>query len=671
MSLFQKLTIFSVVIVAGLGAAFAQKLSRTDSLRQVFLTADHDTTKVLALASLAFDYAGTKPDTTIFLSMQGLAMSQKMGFLKGEERHLYNLGNAHYNQSNYQQALQYYQQCLELHEQLDDKRFKSYRLNDIGLIYLALGEFPKALDYYFQSAQIKEEINDRRGLSISWNNIALIYKRQKNYAQALEYHSRSLALAEEINSLPIIAGANNNIGSVYQLLGERDQALRYYQKALEIRRGTNDLRGMTTALNNVASVYLEIGQPDSALVVYEQSMQVLGQINYKTSEITAQNGLAKVHQQLGNLPRSIAYARKGLAMAEEIGAMEEVSQLSKTLYEVYKQQGAYEQAMGYHEQYKQATDSLFSQEKSKDIANLAALNEIRNKNREIDFLQQNQEILEQEKRLQQRFNRVILAALAVVVVLLMLLVFAHRRATKARNAMARQASELAELNETKNRLMAIIGHDLRDPIATLVQLLGLLKENDINQEDFSMVSGELMSRVEHVHATLENLLQWAYSQMQGITTKPAPVQLSALADEKIGLLAPLAAQKEIQLVQEVALALKVFADREQVKLVLRNLLSNAIKFTPQGGTITIKAQTNGTQVEVAVQDTGVGMKPEVLARLFTAKHSSTRGTNNEKGTGLGLMLCKDFVERNGGRIWVASEVGHGTTFYFSLPVHIA
>jgi signal transduction histidine kinase len=229
--------------------------------------------------------------------------------------------------------------------------------------------------------------------------------------------------------------------------------------------------------------------------------------------------------------------------------------------------------------------------------------------------------------------------------------------------------ELAELNHTKNKLLSIIGHDLKGPLNSLKGVLQLLNNKHISQEEFYMLSGNLQQSTENLHSSLNNLLQWALSQMKGIQPKPARVNLSKLVQELEGLFAETARHKQIRLLNTLPPELEVFCDPDQVQLVVRNLLSNALKFSAEGLRIQVYAEAiNEQYLEISVADEGTGIPPEVLKNLFTPDISNSRkGTKGESGTGLGLLLCKEMVEKNGGSLRVSSTPGKGSTFTFSLP----
>jgi signal transduction histidine kinase len=190
----------------------------------------------------------------------------------------------------------------------------------------------------------------------------------------------------------------------------------------------------------------------------------------------------------------------------------------------------------------------------------------------------------------------------------------------------------------------------------------------VSMEEFQAILPNLQQNVKTVHHTLENLLQWSYSQMQGIKSSPKQVDIQLIVVENIELFAEVAKNKQIVLSYAIPLDTFVFADENQVRLILRNLLNNAIKFTRKNGTINVSAKQNESFIEISVNDTGIGMSEVQVEKLFSIGINSTYGTSGEKGTGLGLMLCKEMAEENKGKIWVESELGKGSTFTVSLPI---
>lgn len=235
----------------------------------------------------------------------------------------------------------------------------------------------------------------------------------------------------------------------------------------------------------------------------------------------------------------------------------------------------------------------------------------------------------------------------------------------------RIAEELRQLNNTKDKFFSIIAHDLRNPFITILGFTDLLLTDykELDESEIIFYLEEMKKSAEISHNLLQNLLQWSRSQTGRIEFNPTKILLKNLVNVNLELLQPTAANKEIQIKSEVVDDIYVQADEDMLNTIIRNLITNAIKFTPKGGTITIAAKEVGKYAEISVEDTGVGMSEATMANLFRLDTThSTLGTNQEAGTGLGLILCKEFVEKHDGKIWVESKLGVGSKFIFYLPL---
>ncbi len=230
--------------------------------------------------------------------------------------------------------------------------------------------------------------------------------------------------------------------------------------------------------------------------------------------------------------------------------------------------------------------------------------------------------------------------------------------------------ELQEVNANKNKFFSIIAHDLRNPVTTFSQLCELIVENfdRYSAEDIKRLTILQRDSAQQLNALLDNLLTWANAQQATLEFQPHPVNLKKVIEKNLNLLALNAEKKRITLKSSVHEPIMVYADDHMMNTVVLNLLSNALKFTDAQGTVNVSVTPNGSEVEFAVSDTGIGIPEERLSNLFRIDSKYKQiGTAGERGTGLGLILCKEFVERHGGKIWVESARGKGTTFKFTLP----
>lgn len=234
--------------------------------------------------------------------------------------------------------------------------------------------------------------------------------------------------------------------------------------------------------------------------------------------------------------------------------------------------------------------------------------------------------------------------------------------------LAEKNKQLEQMNELKTRLLSIVSHDIKSPLASLQAILALLEMELLTHAEFKQITANLSQNIEKTINFLESLLQWARMQMQGIRPTPVRVEIPALVAEVLDIYTENLKIKKIDVSVMVHASHFFFADREMVKTILRNLIGNAIKFTPEKGRIIVQSVQHEKHAVIGVIDSGVGIAEKDLPKMFNLAESfTTKGTHQEKGTGMGLAICKELVEKNGGRIWVESKLGEGSRFYFELP----
>lgn len=241
---------------------------------------------------------------------------------------------------------------------------------------------------------------------------------------------------------------------------------------------------------------------------------------------------------------------------------------------------------------------------------------------------------------------------------------------KSQSILKQSELSLRDANATKDKFFSIIAHDLKNPFNAIMGFSNLLYEDfdDFTETDKRKFIKNIWDAAESTYKLLENLLHWSRAQTGNISYKPEHVDLSIVANENITVLKPHAEGKRIKLSSNIGYTTEVFADTNMIHTVIRNLVSNAVKFTKKGGSVTISSRADGEFEQICITDTGIGISKENISKLFKIDEQfKTDGTANEKGTGLGLILCKEFVEKNGGRIWVESELGKGSKFCFTVP----
>lgn len=230
-----------------------------------------------------------------------------------------------------------------------------------------------------------------------------------------------------------------------------------------------------------------------------------------------------------------------------------------------------------------------------------------------------------------------------------------------------QRKALAAMNKDKEKMFSIVAHDIRSPLATLEGLLDMFQVGEYSEQDMKEASVMLRKKIGQLGGTLDNLLRWSIGQMKGIKTQPVQFELLPMLKEVLDLLDPSLKNKNITVRSQLPFDQQLYADRDQATVILRNLLSNALKFSHPGGVISLRAERDGPYVRIEIQDDGIGMSPEQMETLFTFRAEPAYGTSGERGTGLGLILCREFASLNHGHLNVRSVPGAGTTFTLQLP----
>jgi signal transduction histidine kinase len=244
-----------------------------------------------------------------------------------------------------------------------------------------------------------------------------------------------------------------------------------------------------------------------------------------------------------------------------------------------------------------------------------------------------------------------------------------KREQAAKDLILKQAEKLQELNDYKDKIFSVISHDIRGPIISLDSSLTLLDEKILSIGQFEEIKKILQQQLGSVTLLLDNLLKWSMANMTGgKTNKSEVLNVRAIADETIGIMQVFADEKKIKISNTIPDELTAIGDAGNVDIIIRNLISNAIKFSRNEGNISVAAQRSGNKTQITVTDTGIGMTPAQVKKLFTiSTDNSTYGTMGEKGIGLGLLMSYEFAKANKGDITVNSELGKGSTFILSLP----
>ena len=621
------------------------------------------------LNKLSKEYRFVKEDSVYSLATKALKLSKSRSYYLGEYEALNNLGGFYSDNGKNHKAISYFKEALKLADSIGENKAKIGIINNLANEFSYMGNYEKALENFLIGLDLAKEMNHKLMQSILNENIASLYASQKEFDQALEFYSRVKKINEEIGDEIFIAETLSNLADVYADMENYEHAMFSINKSISTFEKEQVFDWLAFAYCVKGEIYLKQKKYKWALYWYDQSNLLHKNLEDDRSRIDLLNGMASAYLGLGEDEKSKEYAQEALELSSNIKSLGGQRDCTEILYRISKNKGDFEQALKYHEIFQQLTDSLYKDENKRSLTLLKT---------KLKYDKDKQLLISNNERKLARQRNLINAAIIILMVLLAVaipLYFNQKKLKKLYRELQVNTKNLREsqmeldaINKTKDKLFSIIGHDLRGPIGALQGLLKLMVSREIAKEDFSKFIPKLRGDVDHILFTLNNLLSWGYSQMNGTVTKTKMVNFNKLVKSSINLLSEMASNKSIKIIDELPEGCLILADEDQVDVVVRNLISNAIKFTPEDGLITLEAEEMEKQWKVKIRDTGIGMDKRTRNKLFKENSNiTTYGTNNEKGTGLGLTLCKEMVERNKGKIWVESVLHKGSTFYFTLP----
>lgn len=560
---------------------------------------------------------------------------------------------AYWKRGMYKEGLEHIQQAQNLFEEVNNVVNLSQIYNSKGAILWGLASYEKALEFFFDALALNEKENINQDLNILlYNNIGLVYHDWNDHENALKYFKRAEALIPESNHPIGDAYSWLNLGTHYLRMGDTEKALEFLIKARDDYSKENDINGVCLSKIRIGECYNETGNYEKAQSTLLEAVDNSQQTQNKHRESTAYYYLAKNDISQNRFGEAMQNSLKSLEISKNGQYKELSNMLYEQLSEIHEEQGNTERALEMLQNAAEVKDEIYNERIAVqyNIMDLAYENEMK---------EYENERLKNENQLKEKTIQYQYAAFFSIVALLIVFAVFYLKLSKKKK-------ELEQVNHTKDKIFSIVAHDIRGPVGTLNSMVDILvdEEHDLNYK-------EILASYKPVIAgsfnMLENLLVWAKSNLGKLETSPVSHKLSKPINETISLFSHISNDKSITLETDVPENIKIFADEILLQTVIRNILSNAIKFTPRKGKIEVKAQTDDNKAILSVADNGVGIPQEVQPTILTGNYHSP-GTDNENGSGLGLMLSKELAVKNGGDIWFTSKKGEGSTFFISVPL---
>lgn len=531
--------------------------------------------------------------------------------------------------------------CKELHNQAlknNDNRNIAFSNYSLAIIYYELSLYDSAkimandiIANQLTSLQYREVIN-------LYNLQALTENKLGNYKSAINIYNKGLQLATSKKDTSWIGLLNGNIGDVYYNKKNYPMALQYLQKDIQFSLFAKEFSSAANAFFLKGKIYFsQFNQKDSANYCFNQAISN-----------------AKKHER----PSALL-------------------DIYKKLNQFYFLNELFQEAYNAQAQYHIVRDSLMPSELELKYKNYEAKQQLNNKDYEIQMLNAKNEIQLKEA---QRRDLILMSLCAILVLLSITLAIAYKskqqqkinneKISNQKIELEKQAEELINTNVTKDKIFVLLSHDLRAPLASLKGILDLLDNKQLNANEFDKVKNKVSQQLNSLNFVLDNLLHWSKNQLSPNNTNNAEnINLKDIVDNNIRLFAISAEEKSINIISSISKPLFTKGNYTQLDIVVRNLLSNAIKFTPFNGLIVIDGNQENNHIKISIKDNGIGIAGSKIEYLFySAFNKSEKGTLGEKGTGIGLWLCKEIIEQHRGIIQAKQNEKQGTTFSFTLPL---
>lgn len=592
-------------------------------------------------------------------------------------------------------GLDYADSALVLAQILKDPHWEAEIINETGVLYRKVDLYEIAAMQHQKALQMFEKLRDTMGIAFSYANLGNLFMALQDYQKARQYNLEALRLKLTLGDSTQIAFSYRATAMAYMEMNQPDSARLLLNQALAIYKSKNDELRQASIYYHLGNLLLKSGSgSDLALHYYVRALDIFS--NYSSSYGTAITTyeMARAYAQLGNDELAHKYYKDALLMAQNAKMRSTAMDVYLALGLLSSDHGNYREAFEYYRSYSLLRDSLFSESTEKNIAEMQMKYKHDQQQNEILFLRQQNQLMLKEQKLNNAYLFILVIGILSVFIIGILSYIRYRENQKINTKLEAEVQqrkaneqklkvsqkELQHANATKDKFLSIISHDLKSPFNGIMGFAELLETDydSLTDDERKEMVHEIRKASDNTFMLLEDLLSWSRSQRGLISYTPEAFKLINLCRYTLEITSSAARRKQIHIELEVDEKIHVFGDQNMITTILRNLLSNAIKYSRQGAKVVLSAhpvlinndETHhpNPMVGISVTDDGIGINAENVGRLFRIDEKlRTPGTANETGTGLGLLICKEFVEIHGGTISVASREGEGSTFSFTVP----
>jgi len=618
-------------------------------------------------------------DSALYHYNIALKIAQKTKASLSMIRIITDIAFSYFDESELEKATLNFKKALNSSQKYHFSKQEAICFNQLGNIYWEQGYFQKSLRMFLKADSLIEKNNYASMKLDILLNISNIYSSNKQWNTAIKELNKILALAKTKNDIFYEILANNNIGDVYEKQKKYHKALPFYLETLRISDSINDIPGIAFANHNLGSLNYHLGNYNQAMNFLKKSTTYAERVTSKLDLVYDYEYLARIYIKTRKFNMAANYLSKAITIANELDLIKKKLDLAKVQTEYYFEIGMLNLAQKAFTEYDSLRDVFSENEKSEKIIQMQTLYETDKKEKENNLLKAQNQLsqLNLEKEIQRKNQYFISFGISIVILIIIISLLrrmsrAHKTIKDFNIKLEESNGKLKVMNSTKDKFFTIIAHDLRSPLGAILGFSDLINDEISSSKEIETVkeyNGYLNQSAHNLYSLLENLLEWAKSQLGSIKYEAIAFDLSEVIKNNIEIQKLKAKEKSIGIVSKLEANTLVTADINMINTIIRNLLSNALKFSHPHTEITISAKLDTDYIRLSIQDQGLGISMKNQEKLFNIDSNfSTVGTNKEIGTGLGLILCKEFVEKNGGTISIESEEGKGSVFTFTIPL---
>lgn len=581
------------------------------------------------------------------------------------------IGQCFWFMRDYPQAIEYFELSNDFAVKHLNEPLRLEVMSCKGEVYSQIANYPKAIELQLLVNELANKYNYKHLVAMSFDQAGLIYLQVGQHQKAHDAFKDALVIFKEKNDSANIGKCLTHLGEAFLKMGNTAQAIDLTLQSLKIYEQMGDTLGIGTTKSYLGQIELKGGQPQQAVKHYLKALELLKDKEDLSLNAAIYFNLGEAFLALGSTTSAQDYLIQAAQTANKLGERELMAKCYNALSSAYEQKGDYVNALKSKNEFALLKDSILNEQTIEYIARMDAIYRSIYKEKIIKTLKAQNDDAVKSLASQQTTKESFLIAIVLLVVISISLFAAFRVKQTSSKKLARLNHELSHLNATKDKFFSIISHDLKSPINSLMGFTELIVLHaEAGHYDKLAEFGQMAyGSSKKLYNLVDNLLLWSRTQVGTTPYQPQNIDVGIQCQNIIALLKLGGEEKDIVINGKLEKNLMAFADVNLFNTVLRNLISNAIKFSPVGATVTVSTKKQDDHVLVSVADTGVGIAKENIDKLFRIDSNySTLGTFNEKGSGLGLILCKEFVEINKGYIGVESEDGKGSMFYFTVPL---